>query len=389
MGVYLDNNATTRPEPAVVDAMIAMLRDAWGNPSSGHRVGQAARQKIELARQSIARLIGAQPAEIVLTSGSTESINLGIRGVLAALWRDQPRRRTIITSPIEHEAVRDLCTSLVEEAGATLRILPLKAGGVVDADALPGLLDDSVGIVSVQWANNETGVVHPLEKMGAMCRERGVALHTDATQLIGKCPVDMKTVPVDLLSLSAHKFYGPKGAGALYARRGVRFRPIMHGAQERERRGGTENTAGIVGMGVAADLARAWLDDQRAIETATALKREFERRVLEAEPDARVNGADPRLWTTSNIGFRGLEADALLLLLSERGVCASAGAACSSGSLDPSPVLMAMGVSAEFAHGSVRFSLGRETTSAEVDEAVRIISECARRLRESGVPARS
>lgn len=389
MGVYLDNNATTRPEPAVVDAMIAMLRDAWGNPSSGHRVGQAARQKIELARQSIARLIGAQPAEIVLTSGSTESINLGIRGVLAALWRDQPRRRTIITSPIEHEAVRDLCTSLVEEAGATLRILPLKAGGVVDADALPGLLDDSVGIVSVQWANNETGVVHPLEKMGAMCRERGVALHTDATQLIGKCPVDMKTVPVDLLSLSAHKFYGPKGAGALYARRGVRFRPIMHGAQERERRGGTENTAGIVGMGVAADLARAWLDDQRAIETATALKREFERRVLEAEPDARVNGADPRLWNTSNIGFRGLEADALLLLLSERGVCASAGAACSSGSLDPSPVLMAMGVSAEFAHGSVRFSLGRETTSAEVDEAVRIISECARRLRESGVPARS
>lgn len=389
MGVYLDNNATTRPEPAVVDAMIAMLRDAWGNPSSGHRVGQAARQKIELARQSIARLIGAQPAEIVLTSGSTESINLGIRGVLAAMWRDQPRRRTIITSPIEHEAVRDLCTSLVEEAGATLRILPLKAGGVVDADALPGLLDDSVGIVSVQWANNETGVIHPLEKMGAMCRERGVALHTDATQLIGKCPVDMKSMPVDLLSLSAHKFYGPKGAGALYARRGVRFRPIMHGAQERERRGGTENTAGIVGMGVAADLARAWLDDQRAVETATALKREFERRVLVAEPDARVNGADPRLWNTSNIGFRGLEADALLLLLSERGVCASAGAACSSGSLDPSPVLMAMGVPAEFAHGSVRFSLGRETTSAEVDEAVRIISECARRLRESGVPARS
>ncbi len=385
MPVYLDNNATTKPDAAVVDAMIGMLRESWGNPSSGHRVGQAARQKLDLARQSIARLINAVPAEIVLTSGATESINLGIRGVLAALWRDEPKKRTIITSPIEHEAVRDLCKSLVEEADAELRVLPLKAGGVVDADALPALLDDSVGIVSIQWANNETGVIHPLERIGAMCRSRGVPLHTDATQLIGKAPVDVRSAPIDLLSLSAHKFYGPKGAGALYARRGVRFRPIMHGAQERERRGGTENTAGIVGMGVAADISRAWLADGGAVSAAADLRRYFEASLLRAVPEARVNGAEHRLWNTSNVGFPTLEAEALLLLLSERGVCASAGAACSSGSLDPSPVLMAMGVPAEYAHGSVRFSLGRETTRAEVDQAVAIIVECVERLRQSGV----
>ncbi|MBL8745259.1 MAG: aminotransferase class V-fold PLP-dependent enzyme [Phycisphaerae bacterium] len=385
MGVYLDNNATTRPEPAVVEAMVGMLRDSWGNPSSGHRVGQAARQRLELARQSVARLINAVPAEIVLTSGSTESINLGIRGVLAALWREHPTRRTIITSPIEHEAVRDLCKSLVEEADATLRVLPLREGGVVDADALPSMLDDSVGIVTIQWANNETGVIHPLERIGALCRERGVPLHTDATQLIGKRSVDVRAMPVDLLSLSAHKFYGPKGAGALYARRGVRFRPIMHGAQERERRGGTENTAGIVGMGVAADLALAWLASPGAVERGARLRDRFEQHVLKAIPSARVNGAADRLWNTSNIGFPTLEAEALLLLLSERGVCASAGAACSSGSLDPSPVLMAMGVPPEYAHGSVRFSLGRETTESDVDEAAEILIECVARLQQSGV----
>lgn len=385
MAVYLDNNATTMPDPAVVGAMLGMLRESWGNPSSSHRVGQAARQKIELARQSIARLINAVPAEIVFTSGSTESINLGIRGVLAALWREHPTKRTIITSPIEHEAVRDLCKSLVEEAGAELRLLPLREGGVVDASALPAMLDDTVGIVTVQWANNETGVIHPLEEMGAMCRERGVPLHTDATQLIGKAPVDVRAMPVDLLSLSAHKFYGPKGAGALFARRGVRFRPIMHGAQERERRGGTENTSGIVGMGVAADLVREWLAKPGAIEAGTRMRDRFEAAALRAIPAARVNGAAHRLWNTSNIGFPTLEAEALLLLLSERGVCASAGAACSSGSLDPSPVLMAMGVPAEFAHGSVRFSLGRETTEAEVDQAAAILVQCVGRLQKSGV----
>jgi cysteine desulfurase len=391
MGVYLDFNATTPPDPSVVEAMMEMLREHWGNPSSGHRVGQAARQRVELARQSVARLLNASGSEIVFTSGSTESINLGVRGVLAALWREHPERRTIVTSPIEHEAVRDLCRSLVEEAGATVRMLPLTPHGEVDASALPGLMDGSVGLVTVQWANNETGVIHPLEAIGAVCRERGVPLHTDATQVIGKAPVDVRAVPVDLVSLSAHKFYGPKGVGALYARRGVRFRPIQHGAQERERRGGTENTAGIVGMGVAAEIVRSWLARPGAVEAGAARRDRLERAVVGALPRglARVNGAGAsrRLWNTTNIGFNRLEADALLLLLSERGVCASAGAACASGSLEPSPVLLAMGVPAEYAHGSVRFSLGRETTDSEVDEAAGVIASCVERLQRSGVGA--
>ena len=189
-------------------------------------------------------------------------------------------------------------------------MLPLKPGGVVDAEALPAMLDESVGIVTIQWANNETGVIHPLERIGAMCRERGVPLHTDATQLIGKLPVDVRSMPIDLLSLSAHKFYGPKGVGALYARRGVRFRPIMHGAQERERRGGTENTAGIVGMGVAADEVREWLSTPGAFEAGQRMRDRFEQAVLRAIPAARVNGAPYRLWNTSNIGFPTLEAEA-------------------------------------------------------------------------------
>lgn len=390
MSVYLDNNATTRCDPAVIDAMMEMVRDCWGNPSSSHRMGQAAKQKIELARQSVATLIGAVPAEIIFTSGSTESINMAIRGCLSSLWRQEPDRRAIITTRIEHEAVRDLGSSLAEEAGVEVRHLPLTPGGAADASALPALIDDRTAIVTIQWANNETGVVHPLERIGDVCRERGVVLHTDATQLIGKQPVDVKRIPIDMLSLSAHKFHGPKGVGALWIRRGVRIRPIARGSQERERRGGTENTSGIVGMGIAADLARQWLAKPQERERIAALRDRFEQLVLAAVPEARINGLAPgtdRLWNTTNIGFPRLEAEALLLLLSERGVCASAGAACSSGSLDPSPVLLAMGVPPEYAHGSIRFSLSRCTTAAEIEEAARIVVDCVARLKQSGVGA--
>jgi cysteine desulfurase len=388
VGIYLDSNATTQPEPAAVDAMLDMLRAHWGNPSSSHRFGQAARQRVDLARQGVARLIGAVPAEITFTSGSTESINLGIRGAFAALWREKPERRTLITTAVEHEAVRDLAKALAEEEGVRVRLAPLGTGGAVDERAFTDLLDDSVGIVSIQWANNETGVVHPMERLGALCRERGVLLHTDATQIIGKAPIDVRATPIDLLSLSAHKFHGPKGAGALYVRRGVRIRPIMHGSQERERRGGTENTPGIVGMGVAADVAREWLagDGPRRVER---LRDRLEGAILAGVPESRVNGIDAprRLGNTTNIGFPALEAEAMLLLLSERGVYASAGAACSSGSLEPSPILQAMGVPAEYAHGSIRFSLSRFTTDAEVDDAARVIVQCVDRLRRSGVGA--
>ncbi|MDX2116088.1 MAG: aminotransferase class V-fold PLP-dependent enzyme [Planctomycetota bacterium] len=384
MPAYLDNNATTRPDPAVVDAVLEALRDQWHNPSSVHRPGQAARHRVELARESVARLLGADPAELVFTSGATESIDLAIRGVLAAA---PATRRTIITTPIEHEAVRDLAASLAAE-GVTVRALPLLEGGVVDADALDALLDPSVALVSVQWANNETGAIQPVERLARTCRERGVCFHTDATQWVGKMPTDVRAAGVDLLSFSAHKLHGPKGAGALYIRRGVRLRPSLRGTQERERRGGTENVPGIIGMGVASELAMAWLARSDERDRLALLRDRLEHAVLEAVPNARINGprgANTRLWNTTNIAFPTLEAEALLLLLSERGVCASAGAACSSGSLDPSPVLLAMGVPPALAHGSVRFSLSRHTTEDEIDEAARQVAACVRRLAASGV----
>lgn len=383
--IYLDSNATTRPDPRVVEAMREMLEACWHNPSSIHRLGQAARRRVELARQSVARLIGAQPRDIILTSGATESIDLAIRGTLLAA---PLTKRTLITTPIEHEAIRDLCKALANDAARPIEIrtLPVLEGGIVDAAALPGLLDDSVAIVSVQWANNETGAIQPIEQLGALCRERGIPFHTDGTQWVGKQPVDVTAVPIDYLSFSAHKFHGPKGAGGLYVRPRSRFRPVLHGSQERERRGGTENTPGIVGMGVAADLAREWLADPANRLAVAARRDRLERRLLEAVPDAVVNApADRslRLWNTLNIGFPRLEAEALLLLMSERGVCASAGAACSSGSLEPSPVLQAMHVPLERAHGSIRLSLSRFTTDEELDEAASIVTQCVERLRGS------
>jgi cysteine desulfurase len=387
--IDLDNNATTRPLPEVVAAVRRVLEEHWANPSSVHRAGQAARREVELARRSVATLIGAGPKEIVFTSGATESIDLAIRGVLAARG-DAPA--TVITTPIEHEAVREVCNATSEASGGRVRVrmLPVGREGVVDAAALGPMLDATSAIVSVQWANNETGAVQPIERIGAMCRERGVVLHTDATQWIGKMPCDVSALPIDLLSLSGHKFHGIKGSGALYVRRGVRLRPVLRGTQELDRRGGTENVPGIAAMGAAAEAAMAWLADAGHRERGADHRDAFESAVLEGVPGAVVNGPRERamrLWNTTNIGFPRLEAEALLLLLSERGVCASAGAACSSGSLDPSPVLLAMGVPPEVAHGSLRFSLSRLTTRDEIDRAAAVVIECARKLAGSSTHA--
>jgi len=386
--IYLDNNATTRPLAEVVAAANDALERRWHNPSSVHRPGQEARQGVELARQSVARLINASAKEIVFTSGATESIGLAIRGVLAAL---PPKKRTIVTSPLEHEAVRDLVKALAEQKQAQIKMVPALRRGVIDSAALAGMLDESVGIVSIQWANNETGAVQPIDEIGRLCRERRIVFHSDATQWVGKMPADVKTATVDLLSFSAHKFHGPKGAGALWVRRGIGLVPQIRGVQEHERRGGTENVPGIVGMGAAAEAAMHWLADPVQREAVAALRDRFERGVLDAVPEASINGPveqgdqprAARLWNTTNIAFPKLEAEALLLLLSERGVCASAGAACSSGSLDPSPVLLAMGVPRDEAHGSLRFSLSRETTPAEIDRAIEIVAACIGRLRKS------
>ena len=377
--IYLDNNATTRPVPEVIEAMREALETWWQNPSSVHRAGQQVRQQVELARERIVRLIGCRDRELVLTSGGTEAANMAIAGMLAA----RPDRATIVTSRLEHSAVRE-CAERLGERGIRVIWAEHDPNGLIDLNQLSELLareSEQIAVVSIMWANNETGIVQPIREIGELCRERGVRFHCDATQWVGKMPCDVSDMPVDLLSFAGHKFHGPKGVGGLYIRRGVRVPAmIIGGPQERERRGGTENVPGILGLGAAAESAAKWLADDGPARQA-ALRDRLETAVTTAVEHAQINGAAaPRLWNTTNIGFARLEAEAILLLLSERGVYASAGAACSSGSLDPSPVLLAMGIPPEIAHGSVRFSISRETTAAEIDRAAEIIPAVIGRL---------
>ncbi len=378
--IYLDSNATTRPDESVIAAIDEAVRRHWQNPSSVHRPGQAARQQVELAREAVATLVGCRDREIVFTSGGTEADNLALLGSL------EPGRRVVVTDRLEHGAVRETAEKFAR-SGTEVVWLERDTSGLVRPDALEDLLarrGDEIAVVSVMWANNETGIIQPIEPIGAICRRHGVRFHTDAVQWVGKMPVCVRELPIDLLSFSAHKFHGPKGVGGLYVRRGIRLEPQMIGGpQERERRGGTENVPGILGLGAAARVATAWLaTDER--ERLGRLRDDFEARLLAAVDDAHVNGADaPRIWNTSNVGFARLEAEAILLLLSERGVSVSAGAACSSGSLEPSPVLLSLGVPPEVAHGSIRVSLSRETTEAELDEALGIIVASIARLRRS------
>ncbi|MBM4099270.1 MAG: cysteine desulfurase [Planctomycetes bacterium] len=391
MRAYLDSNATTQPLPEVVAAMTDALVRGWGNPSSVHRAGIDARHAVELARESVARLVGAQPREVVFTSGGTESAWLAIAGTLDAMGgagRPAALPPVLVTMRTEHSAVREACEALEARGRVRVAWVPPAADGVIDLAALDAALaehDGAVALVSVMGANNETGVLQPLQSIGERCRARGVRFHCDATQWVGRMPTALANLPVDLATVSSHKFHGPKGVGALWVRAGVRVRAqVVGGPQEREQRGGTENVPGIVGMGAAADAAAAWVADAAGRERGAALRDAFERAVCAAVPDAVVNGAGAaRLWNTTNIGFPGLEAEALLLLLSERGVAASAGAACSSGSLDPSPVLLAMGVEPRVAHGSLRFSLSRLTTDEEMRVAADEVPACVARLRRS------
>jgi cysteine desulfurase len=385
--IYLDSNATTQPAPEAVAAVERAMREHWANPSSVHRAGGEAKRVVELARESVAALVGCQERELVFTSGGTEGANLAIRGTIEHFAAHEPRRRVLVTTRFEHSAVRELAQQL-EKRSTEVVWLPGAAGhpGTPDLEALAALLAaraDEVALVSLMWANNETGAITDIARAGALCREHGVRLHTDATQWVGKMPTDLAALQVDLASFAAHKFHGPKGVGALYLRRTVRVSPqTFGGPQERDRRGGTENVPGIAGMGAAADLARACLAGDCVVR-GSALRDHFEEAVAEATGGV-IHGHDtPRLWNTTNIGFAKLEAEAILLLLSERGVFASAGAACSSGSLDPSPVLLAMGIAPEVAHGSIRFSLSRETTAAECDEAARRVIAAIARLRAS------
>jgi cysteine desulfurase len=376
MTIYLDHNATTPPLPEVVDAMVACLENDWANPSSVHRSGVAARRRVELARESVAHLLGCRPRDLLLCSGGTEAANLALHGSMAA----QPSKPAIATSRLEHSAVRDTAERL-EKKGTPVHWITHRPDGLVDLEAFESLLRQhaaTLALVSVMWVNNETGVIQPVERIGRLCREHGVRFHTDAVQAVGRMPVDCASLDVDLLSFAAHKFHGPKGAGGMFVSRGTRLEPQMTGgSQERDRRGGTENVPAIVGMGVAAGAAANWLAGD-GIAAAAALRDAFEDGVRAGRPDLVINGdGSPRLWTTSSIGFPRLAAEGLLLLLSERGVFASAGAACASGSLEPSPVLLAMGIPEAVAHGSVRFSISRSTTRAEIDAAIPLVINVA------------
>jgi len=373
---YLDNNATTKPAPEVVAAMVPYLSEMYGNPSSVHRMGQRARQGVDEARAQVATLVGCADSELLFTGGGTEAINTAIRGLLAVR---SPRKR-IVTTSVEHSATRELCQQLARETFEIVEI-PVDVTGALDMDRLRAELNDATALVTVMWANNETGVIFPVDQVAQICKAARVPFHCDATQAVGKIEADFKAIGLDAASFAAHKFHGPKGTGALYTRRGLRFRPLLIGGpQERGRRGGTENVAGIVGMGVAADLARRGLPEM--ISRVAPLRDRIERTILDSIPDSHVNGrTDARLPNTTNIGFSRLEAEAILLLLSEQGVCASAGAACSSGSLEPSHVLRAMNIDPLVAHGAVRFSLSRYTTDAEIDRALKILPPVIDRLR--------
>jgi cysteine desulfurase len=410
--IYLDHNATTPPTPRARAAADEAMRDGegglWANPSSVHRAGQAVRHRIELARESLAGLLRVEPKQLTFTSGGTESIALAVRGTIdAACLARAPRAGEspivpaklpiIVSSKVEHAAVRDLLDELAKTARAEVRWAPVDTNGIVRVGSLDPLLEHAT-LAVFQWANNETGVVQPIDAIGLACRRRAAKFLCDATQWIGKEPVpydardprhaDGPPPPYDLLACSAHKFHGPKGVGVLWTGPGARYRPQVPGSQELGRRGGTENVPGILGAGAAGEDAVEWLGDPAHRARQAERRDRFERRVLAACAGACVNAqeagpgaaAPPRLWNTTNIAFPRLEAEALLLLLSERGLAASAGAACSSGSLDPSPVLLAMGVPETLAHGSLRFSLGRDTGDAEVEQAISIVAECVARL---------
>ena len=361
--VYLDNNATTRVLPEVAEAMLPFLTEHYGNPSSIHRFGSAVGERLAMAREQVANLIGAtDPIEIIFTSCGTEGDNAAIRGVLEA----RPNKRHIVTTQVEHPAVLGLCQHL-EKKGYRVTWLSVDENGGLDAEELRSALTDDTALVSVMWANNETGVIFPIEQIGAIVKAKGIPLHVDAVQAAGKIHLKVKDLPVDLMTISGHKFHAPKGIGALYVKRGLTFPPFMIGGhQERNRRGGTENVPGIIGMGKAAEVASSRIDSDAT--RIRGLRDQLESLLLRSCPGSRVNGdVQKRLPNTCNISFRYLEGESILVLLDQQGICASTGSACTAGSSEPSHVLRAMKVPPDWLQGAVRFSLGRFNTEKEID----------------------
>ena len=374
--IYFDNNATTRVDPAVFEEMAPYFCDLYGNPSSMHSFGGQVGKKMVEARERVAELLGCDPLEIVFTSCGTEGDNTAIRSALEA----QPDKRHIVTTKVEHPAVLNLANHLVKK-GYHVTLLGVDSQGMLDLDELRDSLRDDTAIVSIMWANNETGTLFPIEEIAEIVKSRGILFHTDAVQAVGKLPIDLGKVPVDFLVLSGHKLHAPKGVGALFVRKGTPFRPFLIGGhQEKGRRGGTENVPGIIALGKACELARVHMEEEAT--RVRALRDKLEQGIFSTIPDTRLNGhPTQRLPNTLSVSFKYVEGEAILLLLDQIGVCASSGSACTSGSLEPSHVLRAMGVPFTYAHGSVRFSLSRFNTEDEVDFVLRELPKIIERLR--------
>ena len=378
MRIYLDHNATTPVDPVAAQSMLRGLQDLFGNASSVHYYGQQAKAAIDEARTAVAALLGGEPSEIVFTSGGTEADNFAIRGAAEAL--EPAGRRHLITCGIEHEAVLNTVRGLAKR-GWQMTVLPLDATGIVSPDRLREAMTDDTALVSVMHANNEIGTIQPIAELASVAHAHGALFHTDAVQSAGKIPVNVRTLGVDLLAVSAHKFYGPKGVGALWAKRGVRLSPFLNGGkQERNRRAGTENVPGIIGMGVAAQLALQKMDAEG--RRLAALRDRLEGGILAQVPNTDVNGRrDTRVPNTTNISFDRIEAESLLIALDLEGVAVSTGSACSSGTLEPSHVLKAMNLPTHRAQNSIRFSLGAGNTEEQIDRVIEILPRVVAKLR--------
>jgi cysteine desulfurase len=375
--IYVDNNATTKVAPEVFEAMLPYFKEDYGNPSSMHTFGGKVDRNIKEARTSVASLLGAAPEEIVFTSSGTESDNTAIWAAI----QSNPDKKHIITSRVEHPAVKNLFEYLSKN-GYRVTFIPVDSKGRLDMDYLYENLTDNTAIVTIMWANNESGVIFPIEKISQIVKERGAVFHTDAVQAVGKIQIDLNKIDVDMLSLSGHKLHGPKGVGALYIRKGTKFSPFLIGGhQESGRRGGTENVASVVGLGKASELAADYMEEENT--RVKQLRNKLESELLKQIPNTIINGdRENRLPNTTNVSFEYVEGESILLMMDELGVCASSGSACTSGSLEPSHVLRAMGVPFTAAHGSIRFSLSIYNTEEEIDFIIEKLPPIIKRLRE-------
>ncbi len=376
--IYLDYNATTATDQRVLGKMMPYFKDIYGNPSSVYRFAQESKRAVEEARENLAQLLNAQSNEIVFTSGGTESNNAALKGVALD---NQDKGKHIITSKIEHHAVLHTCGAL-EALGFEVTYLGVNERGRISLEELEESIRKDTILVSIMYANNEVGTIQPIKEIADICKSKGVRFHSDAVQAVGKVNIDTKALGLDMLSLSGHKFYGPKGVGALYVKKGVKFTPLLHGGgHERGRRSGTENVAGIAGLGEAARLAK--LEIEGEAKRIELLRNKLEQGILKSIPEVKVNGdPDNRMFNTLNVCISHIEGESILINLDFEGICASSGSACTSGSLEPSHVLLAMGIPAELAHGSLRLSLGKYTSGEEVDKVLAVLPPIVEKLRK-------